>query len=518
MTAQLTVDDAIRLGAEHFQAGRLADAERFFRLIFTVDPGHPVANHALGLIALAIGRHDDAAGLIGTALQRMPEEPGFLNSLGEVHRISQRYLAALACYERAISLDPAYAEALSNRAITLHALGRNDDALASCDAALAAKPQLAAAWSNRGVILETSGRVDEALASFDKALEILPGFVDATGNRGSILQRLLRIEEALASYREALKLNPEFVIAHVQEATCLLLTGKYTEGWMKYEYRSKAHASLARDFKQPAWRGDQDIAGKTVLLHAEQDIGDTLHFARYVRMVASKKARVILEVQPPLKPLLRGIGATRVIARGEELPEFDLHCALPSLPLAFGTTLETIPSKVPYLSIEKQAVTAWRRKLARKGTKLVGLCWKGDPVYRNERDRSIGLADLQPVLDLPGLRFLSLQEDLSEEERALVGDRDNFGHAGASFKDTAEMVAALDLVITVDTAWAHWAGAIGKPVWVMLAHYPHWCWLLERQDSPWYPTARLFRQTQAGEWGPVLAQVRRGLAAFGRKV
>jgi hypothetical protein len=172
---------------------------------------------------------------------------------------------------------------------------------------------------------------------------------------------------------------------------------------------------------------------------------------------------------------------------------------------------------VPYLAVEKQSVTAWKKKLARRGTRLVGLCWKGDAVYRNDRQRSIRLADLQPLLDVPGLRFVSLQKDLSPEEHAVVDNRDNFGHAGAGFKDTAEMVAALDLVITVDTAWAHWAGAIGKPVWVLLEHYPHWCWLLERQDSPWYPTARLYRQAKAGDWGPVLSRVKRGLAAFGKR-
>jgi len=548
---ELPLIDALQFGIANYQAGRLPQAEQYCRLVLNADPGQPVANHVLGLIALAVGRHDVAAELVGKAIQAQPQEPGFVNSLGEVHRSAKRFGEALACYDRALALDSRYPHALSNRAIALHALGRLEEGLASCDSALEANPQFAAAWSNRGVLLIAMDRLDEALACFDKALQADPAFIDALTNRGgvlrdlgrldealaafdlalatnprivaahdgrgSVLQNLLRTDEALASYREAQRLEQGFALAHVHEGICLLLTGQYEQGWKKYEFRAQAYPSSVREFAQPAWLGVQPLKGRTVLLHAEQGLGDTIHFARYAKMVAAAGAKVVLEVQPALKPLLRGIGASSVVARGDRLPAFDFHCPLASLGLAFNTTLANVPAEVPYLAVEKQSVTAWKKKLARRSTRLVGLCWKGDAVYRNDRQRSIGLADLQPLLDVPGLRFVSLQKDLSAEERALVDKRDNFGHAGASFKDTAEMVAALDLVITVDTAWAHWAGAIGKPVWVLLAAYPHWCWLLERQDSPWYPTARLYRQATAGDWGPVLSRVKRGLAAFGKR-
>ena len=551
LSDELTLPDAIRIGIEFFQAGRLAEAERLFRQILVAVPDHALANHILGLIALAAGKLDVAAGLIGKAARAAPGEPAFANSLGEVHRAANRLDEAVACYAQALALNPRYAEALSNRSIALQALGRSEEALAGCDEALAVNPQFAEAWSNRGVMLQELGRLDEAVESFDRALALKPGFKDALGNRGSVLrdlgrldealaafdrvlaarpgdlvaldgrgtvlQRMLRTDEARASYREALGQHPDFHLARVHEAILLLLTGEYAEGWKKYEFRARVYPSLARDFAKPAWLGDRDIAGKTVLLHAEQGLGETIQFARYVQSVLARGAKVVFEVQPPLKPLLRGIGASKVVAQGDPLPAFDFHCPLPSLPLAMETTLKNIPATVPYLAVEKLTVTTWKKKLARRGTRLVGLCWKGDPAYRNDRERSIRLAELQPLLDLPGLRFVSLQKDLDEDERSLVADRDNFGHPGANFKNTAEMVAALDLVITVDTAWAHWAGAIGKPVWVMLAHYPHWCWMLERQDSPWYPTARLFRQAKPGEWGPVLARVKRGLAAFGKR-
>ncbi len=551
MPTELTLADALQFAVANYQSGRLEQAEQCCRLVLNADPQQPVANHVLGLIALAVGRHDLAAELVGKALQALPQEPGFLNSLGEVRRAAQRFDDALACYDRALVLNPLYLEALSNRAIVLHALGRLEEGLASCEAALKANPQFPAAWSNRGVLLMTMKRFEEALACFDKALEANPGFIDALTNRGgvlrdlgrleealaafdkalaanpgiyvahdgrgSVLQNLLRPAEALASHREALRLQPDFALAQMHESICLLLTGEYADGWKKYESRFRAYPSSARGFAQPAWLGAQPLKGKTVLLHADQEPGDTILFARYAKRVAAKGAKVVLEVQSELKPLLRGIGATSVIARGDPLPAFDFHSPFASLPLAFETTLETVPTDVPYLSFEKQPVTAWKKKLARGGTHLVGLCWRGDPANPSERERSLRLADLQPLLDVQGLRFVSLQKDLSTEELAVVERRANFGHAGAGFKETAEMLAALDLVITVDSAWAHWAGAIGKPVWVLLAAYPHWCWLLEREDSPWYPTARLYRQQKPGEWGPVLSRVNRGLAAFGKR-
>ncbi len=548
MPTELTLADALQFAVANYQSGRLQEAEQCCRMVLNADPQQPVANHVLGLIALAVGRHDLATELVGKAVQAMPQEPGFLNSLGEAHRAAKRFDEALACYDRALTLNPLYIEAMSNRAIALHALGRLEEGLASCDAAIKANPQFPAAWSNRGVLLMAVGRFEEALACFDKALEANPGFIDALVNRGgvlrdlgrleealaafdkalaanpnmyaahdgrgSVLQNLLRPAEALASHREALRLQPDFALAQMHEAICLLLTGEYAEGWKKYESRFLAYPSSDRGFAQPAWLGAQPLKGKTVLLHADQGPSDTILFARYAKAVAAKGAKVVLEAQPALKPLLRGIGAASVIARGDPLPAFDFHCPLASLPLAFGTTLETVPAEVPYLALEKQPVTAWKKKLARGGTHLVGLYWKNDPAHGNG---GIRLADLQPLLDVPGLRFVSLQENLSAEELAVVDKRDNFGHAGAGFKETAEMLAALDLVISVDSAWAHWAGAIGKPVWVLLAAYPHWCWLLERQDSPWYPSARLYRQQKPGEWGPVLSRVKRGLAAFGKR-
>jgi ADP-heptose:LPS heptosyltransferase len=244
----------------------------------------------------------------------------------------------------------------------------------------------------------------------------------------------------------------------------------------------------------------------------EQGLGDAIQFVRYAPLIAAKGVNVLLETPAILAPLFAGLpGVSRIVIQGEPLPLTDFHCPLLSLPLAFGTTLETIPAIVPYLLADLQATAAWRTKLSKNGEKLVGLCWRGSADYRGDHERSIRFADFAPLLTVPGIRFVSLQKELTDEERRLAGALP-LVHPGEDFKSTAELIAALDLVISVDTAWAHWAGAIGKPFWVLLPFSPHWVWLMERADSPWYPTARLFRQSKIGDWKGVIRNVKKELA------
>jgi hypothetical protein len=258
--------------------------------------------------------------------------------------------------------------------------------------------------------------------------------------------------------------------------------------------------------------GNEDLQGKTILLHAEQGLGDLIQAFRYVPLVAAKGGAVVLEVPEALKPLVAGLsGVKRVVVCGDPLPLTDFHCPLFSLPLAFGTTIETIPSTIPYLSVDQAVARQWRAKLAAKGKKLVGVCWRGNPNYGKDHERSIRLADFAPLLSVPGIRFVSLHKELTKEEQRLA-DGLPMVNPGVDFKSTAELIAALDLVISVDTAWTHWTGAIGKPVWVLLHYSPHWVWLTEREDSPWYPTARLFRQPRIGDWKGVIQSVKKELA------
>ena len=344
-------------------------------------------------------------------------------------------------------------------------------------------------------------------------LALRPDHAEAYYNRGIALQSMLRLPEALESYRRAVALRPDYALAHWNESLCRLLMGDFEGGWREYEWRREVRefAPQYHDFPRPLWLGEQEVAGRTILLHAEQGFGDTLQFCRYASLLAARGARVILEVQPPLKSLLTRLsGPAMVLAQGEPLPEFDLHCPLMSLPLACGTTLDTVPAAERYLTADPERVAACSARLGNTARPRVGLVWSGNPAHGNDYARSIALVDLLGSLDGAGVTFVSLQKDVRSHDRATLAARADILHCGEElrdFDDTAAWIEAMDLVISVDTSVAHLAGALGKPVWVLLPYAPDWRWLLEREDSPWYPTARLFRQPRSGDWDGVLLAV-----------
>jgi Glycosyltransferase family 9 (heptosyltransferase) len=312
-------------------------------------------------------------------------------------------------------------------------------------------------------------------------------------------------------------LRPDHADAHFFKSLSCLVTGDLERGWIEYEWRREAPAAkfTARDFPQALWRGE-DISGKTILLHSEQGFGDSIQFCRYVPLVAARGARVIMEVEKPLCELMKGLaGTTQVIARGEPLPNFDIHCPLPSLPLAFKTRLETIPSDAPYLRVPQQALERWSGLLGPKRRLRIGLAWAGNAKHVRDRERSTRSRDLLPLLDIEA-SFISLQKELRSGEIETMASCDmlQFGQDLGDFSDTAALISQLDLVISVDTGVAHLAGALGKPVWILLTHAPDWRWLLDREDNPWYPAARLFRQSDSREWSSVIAQVRGALLEF----
>ena len=295
------------------------------------------------------------------------------------------------------------------------------------------------------------------------------------------------------------------------------VTGDFDRGWIEYEWRRRAPVAriTQRDFPQPLWRGDEGIAGKTILLHSEQGFGDTIQFCRYIPLVAERGARVILEVEEPLCELMRALAGTiRVVAKGNPLPDVDFQCPLPSLPLAFRTRLQTIPSRTPYLRVPKSAQEHWAALPGNRSLRI-GLAWAGNTKHARDRERSIRLCDLLPLLDTDAT-FVSLQKEVrpGDFETLQCCDVVQFGDELGDFCDTAALVSRLDLVISVDTSVAHLAGALGKPVWIPLAHIPDWRWLLDRDDSPWYPSARLFRQCEMREWGSVVMRVREALRLF----
>jgi hypothetical protein len=323
-----------------------------------------------------------------------------------------------------------------------------------------------------------------------------------------------RFAEARADYRSALQLRPDFAEAHVALAESLLLTGEMAEGWQHYEWRWKTQglAPLARNFSVPQWRGEA-IAGKTILLHAEQGFGDTLQFCRLATLVAARGARVILEAQPGLVPLLRTLaGPSEVLARGEPLPGFDLHCPLMSLPLALGGDVAGAVAP-PYVAADPARVAAWAARLE-TGLRC-GIAWSGRASHQNDHNRSLALAALLPVLAVPGVSFVSVQNQVRPADRAVASQLPalkTFGAELDEFSENAALISAVDLVIAVDTMAAHLAGALGKPVWVMLPFMPDWRWLQDRRDTPWYPAARLFRQPAPGDWTKVIADVADALA------
>jgi len=420
--------------------------------------------------------------------------------------------AALAHLDQALALDPGVHEASFLRGAALLARHEFAAALACLQRYVPAQPQDARGWNNLGLAHKGLGQLEEALAAFCAAIERAPAFDLAHANCANALYRLGRFEEARRAYESALRIQPANPHTRWNLALCRLLLGDWPGAWIDYElrwFRRDAAIFAPRDFfHRPWWRGEVDPRGKVILLHAEQGLGDTLQFCRYARMLAGHGARVVLEVPPSLHALLaRSLGpGIDTIARGQVLPAFDLHCPLLSLPLAFRTTLDTIPAIVPYLRASAGTTTAWRSRLGPKTRPRIGLAWSSgisDPA------RDIPLALLRPLdggdYDLIGLQTQVHPADLAEQS-TFVNLR-SYASRIADFDDTAALVELCDIVVSVDTSVAHLAGAMGKPTWILLPFAPDWRWQIGRSDSPWYPSATLLRQVQRGRWESVVAEL-----------
>lgn len=518
-----------------------------------LQPDHIDALNNRGITLRGLGRLDDSLASHDAALKLRPADPHALVSRGLTLHDLDRLDEALASHERALALQAGHVEAEVNRGAVLHALGRLDDAmasfervlgqqsdnvealtnrgtvlhdlarygeaLASHEQAIAVRPDDAVALDNRAVTLHKLQRLEEALATLDQAIAARPDYAPAFSNRGVTLCDLGRFDDALASYDRAIALRPDYADAHFLKSLTSLVTGDFTRGWPGYEWRHRAPVARLNPpaRSRPQWRGEGDIAGKTILLHSEQGFGDAIQFSRYVPLVAARGARVVLEVEPALRGLMTTLaGAAEIVIKGEALPDYDLHCPLLSLPMAFETRLETIPASAPYLQAPDSAVAAWKQRLDNMSGLKIGLAWSGNSNHVRDRERSMPLTQLEPLLKCDAT-FVSLQKQYrpGEAERlAQTGIRDVSADLH-DFTDTAALIAALDLIITVDTAVAHLAGALGRPVWIMVTRAPDWRWLVDRDDSPWYPTARLFRQDERRDWSGVVARVQAALRALG---
>jgi len=489
-----------------------------FDRALALKPDYADAHMNRGNLLAQAGYHDAALASYDAALHNHPDHIDVLINRGNVLRAQKQLDLALASYDRALALRPTSAHGHYNRANVLQDLTRHEEAIAHYDRALAADPSFAEAANNRGVSLLVVHQPAEALLSIDRALALKPVYPFATYNRGNALRDLGRYPEALACYAEVQRLTPQYGRAYWNDALCRLMIGDFEEGWRKHEWRwqTDTFTSPARGFSEPLWLGEESLQGKTILLHAEQGFGDTVQFCRYSALVAARGARVVLEVQPALLTLLSQLsGVAQIVAAGDTLPTFDYQTPLLSLPLALGTTLDSIPP-APYLKADPALAQAWRDRLGTRSRPRVGLVWSGSSAHINDRRRSMSLAQMVPLLN-GDMQFISLQKEVRDHDQVVLDQhpeifdpRDQLG----DFSDTAALISLLDLVITVDTAIAHLAGALGKPVWLLLPATPDWRWLLKRADSPWYSSARLFRQPAHYDWESVVAEAGRALSEF----
>jgi Flp pilus assembly protein TadD len=468
------------------------------------------------------GRFREAEPLYRQVLSSEPKNTDALFLLGLITQSTRRFAESAELFQRATEANPKSAKYFVNLGLSLGGmgLGRTADAISALRSAVALDSNIPEAWANLGNELSNDFQYDEAMDCYQRALKLRPDFADAHCNLGALLQKTLpTLDPAIAAYEKAIAIQPDFALAHWDLGLALLLRGDYQRGLPEYEWRWRTETVVVpRQFPQPHWDG-RDLGGKTILLHAEQGFGDTIHMARYVPLVAARGGKVIVECQAPLGRLLCSVrGATQVIAAGEPLPTFDFHCPMLTLPLVFRTTVATIPGSVPYLRADKEANQAWAKKLLPEVRRpLIGLVWAGRPENKNDRNRSMRLADFAPLAAVKNARFVNLQLGPAAEQirRPPTGlELLDFANDLKDFADTAALVANLDLVIAVDTAVAHLAGAIAKPVWILIPTMPDWRWMLDREDSPWYPTMRIFRQKTRGDWTYLMDRVKQELEKF----
>ena len=456
------------------------------------------------------GKLTEAVASYQQALRLKPDTAETHSNLGVALVEQGKLTEAVASYQQALRLKPDYAEAHCNLGMALAEQGKLTEAVASYQQALRLKPHIAEAHNNLGMALVEEGKLTEAVASYQQALRLKPDYAEAHNNLGVALADQGRLTEAVASYQQALRLKVDYADAHVNLAYVWFLGGDFEGGWPEYEWRWKRRDFSPPSCRQPLWDGSS-LQDQTILLFAEQGLGDTLHFIRYAPLVQQHGATVIVQCQGPLLRLLATCaGIDRLVLAGTALPRFAVQAPLLSLPRIFRSTLATLPANIPYLCADPDLRAHWQQQLSGVRGFKVGIAWQGNPEHKRDRRRSVPLRAFAPLAGVPGVRLVSLQKGPGREQLPDLADRLDvldLADRWKDFADTAALMTNLDLVITVDTAVAHLAGALGIPVWVALPLVPDWRWLLEREDSPWYPSMRLFRQRAWGDWEGVFERL-----------
>lgn len=544
----------LQQATELHRKGKFKEARKIYEAILEEDSENPEAIHYLGLIRHQQGDGAAALELLYRSVAARPESAEFLSNLGMVLGQAGQSKQALEALDEALELEPDYPEALDNRGLVLEKLGKPEEAIADLRRAIELNPQFAAphnhvgrmlltrgqaelaiehlrkaiqlnpksaeAHNNLGCALRKNGELGPAIVAFRKSIHLRSGIFEVFGNLGNALMEAGRLEEAIDAFSRAVELKPDYKEGHWNLAIAFLATGDWERGWLKYEWRRHVHAEKmqTRTFLQPQWNGCS-LAGQTILVLAEQGLGDTIQFIRYVPMIAERGAKVIVECQPTLRELLSNVkGISQLITVGDPIPPFDTFVSLLSLPGIFQTRLGNVPANTPYLDPDPQREAEWKHRIGGRGFKI-GIAWQGSPTFTSDKTRSIPLSEFEPIAKVPGVQLFSLQKNEGTEQIAQVADRfivEQFSpvldEGTGAFMDTAAVMRHLDLVITSDTAVAHLAGALGVKVWVALRLDCDWRWLRDRDDSPWYPTMRLFRQQAGGDWADVFRRMSQALA------
>ena len=537
------------------RSGDLAEAIRLYRHLLDNFPRHPQTVFALGTAECQAGNAIEGLKLLDESLIAFPNNAAAYSNRGNALRSVNRLQEARESYRQAIRLNPDYAEAHLRLADVLCDLRQFGEALLSCDRALQLTPDAADAHFQRGNVLRRLGRAEEALKSYERTVQIRPDFWQAQSNRGSVLcdlgradegllcleraielmpaepklytnravvlRSLKRFDEALQAFDAAIRAGPDHAEAHYEKAELLLLLGDYRRGWDLYEWRWKTGLRTAQPLYDdyPLWTGEQPVAGRSMLIRPEVGFGDFIMFARFALSLRALGARIVMHTPRPLLPLFARLGEGVVaLDEAEPVPPVDLQCPIMSLPRALATTLDSVPSEVPYLSVAEEKQKEWKERLGRSDAFRIGLAWAGQAgrdidssLFRN---RSIPIRHLQPLFDLP-VEIHSLQKETPENDAAFLTRLDRIvthDRELADFADTAALIQEMDLVISIDTSVAHLAGALARPLWVMLPYAVDYRWGPAGDKTPWYPTATLFRQPGVGEWESVVREIRARLA------
>lgn len=498
------------LGTTLLQKGELDEAITSYQRAISMSSDNGLIYNNLGNAFRAKRNYDGAVRCYQEAINRLPDSCDVYNNMGNVYADKKEFIRALTYYEEALQCSSGNAQTYYNMANAFKEMEDYEQAEEYYQKALCLNPDFIEAYYNLGNAQRFMGKYDAAIHNYGETLKRKQDYLEAYNNLGVAFKEKGDMESAIISYKKAVMINPNIAETQWNLSLAYLLSGNFEEGWKRYEWRWQKgdYASYKRNFSQPQWEGE-DISGKVLYLHAEQGYGDAIQFVRYTDLIAQKGTRVILEAPKALLRLFMTVkGVDQVVRRGDDIPDFDFHCPLLSLPRVFGTVMETVPAKVPYICADPELQKIWHEKLLKHGAKFkVGLVWSGNPEHKNDRNRSVAFDCFIPLLDLHQILFFSLQKGETAKEATNLPEGlhiIDYADELNDFADTAGLIMNLDLIVTVDTATAHLAGALGKPVWTMLPYAPDWRWLLGREDSIWYPTMKLFRQQKPGDWASVV--------------